>query len=406
MVNDVFTPAEILLPSNDLMNLWSVIACDQFSSEREYWQSVRSQIGDAPSTLNMIIPEAYLGEIDEEAAIEKICASMDEYVSQGILREITSSFVYVERTLGDGSVRKGIVGAVDLEEYEFRGTDAAILASEATVLDRLPARIRIRRAAQLEIPHIMAFIDDVDATIIEPLAGKTDSLPQLYNFKLMESGGYIAGWQVTGTYAESVMNAIRVLQTKNRTLIVIGDGNHSLASAKVFWDEIKQSLNPEERETHPARRALLEINNVYDPSIVFEAIHRVAFGIDPTDFETAFKEAMPAGGNYELRWVAGSRGGTVGIYADCIGDVVKTVQSFLDDIIERKGCTIDYVHDEDSVIKLGSKPDCAGIILPAMDKSDLFDTVTTKGIFPKKSFSVGHARDKRYYLECRKITAT
>ena len=406
MIKDVFTTADIKLPHEDSMEVWSVIACDQFSSEREYWERVKAQTGSNPSTLNMIIPEAYLGEIDEETATKNICNAMEAYSNQDILREISDSFVYTERTLGDGSVRRGLVGAVDLDEYEFSGGDAAILASEATVLDRLPARIRIRRAAQLEVPHIMAFINDINKTVIEPLTSLAiENLPVLYDFDLMESGGHIKGWQVTGTYAETILEAMRALHSKDRTLMVMGDGNHSLAAAKVFWDELKQTLSPEERESHPARKALLEVNNVYDPAISFEAIHRVVFNVDSSDFISALKENLTQGSaaNYPVRWTANSQSGEINVAADCIGDAIEAIQAFIDDYSKRNNCEIDYIHGEASVKKLASLENCVGIILPAMDKSDLFATVKTTGIFPRKSFSVGHARDKRYYLECRSI---
>jgi len=385
------------------MENWSVIACDQFSSEREYWERVRGRVGDTPSTLNMIIPEAYLEETDERESIESIRAAMDGYMSGGILREAKDSFVYVMRTQPDGRVRRGLVGTVDLEDYDFSGKKAAILASEGTVLDRLPARIRIRRAACIELPHIISFIDDRDATVIEPLSKLVGELPVLYDFTLMEGGGNVKGMRVTGKNAEAIMHAMRVLHKKNDILMVIGDGNHSLASAKVYWDELKQGLSAAERETHPSRRALLEVNNVYDDAISFEAIHRVVFDIEPTEFVSAFKDVIPRGADYELQWVSGGKSGTIGVKAGCIGDMLTSMQTFLDEYVNQTGCRVDYIHGADSVERLAGEERCLGLILPAMDKSELFATVAARGVFPKKSFSVGHARDKRYYLECRSI---
>ena len=404
MEKNVFTPDNILLPEGISPEKWSVIACDQFSSERDYWDRVRGSVAGEPSTLNMIIPEAYLEETDEEQAIAKIRAAMDDYMSRGALREIKDSLVYVERTQPDGRVRRGIVGTVDLEEYEFSRTDAAILASEGTVLDRLPPRIRIRRAARLELPHIMAFIDDKNSTVIEPLASKADSLPLLYDFALMEGGGHIRGMQLTGGDADAVLEALRALRKDNGMLMVVGDGNHSLAGAKVYWDELKHSLSEEEQQTHPARRALLEVNNVYDPAISFEAIHRVVFGAPPLEVLKEFEAAMPHGADYELRWIVKGQSGVTGVKADCIGSMISSVQAFLDEYVRRTGCRVDYIHGEDSLRKLVEEGDGFGLVLPAMDKSDLFATVAARGVFPKKSFSVGHARDKRYYLECRDIT--
>jgi len=403
MSKDVFTPADILLPQGVAPEIWSVIACDQFSSERDYWQRVNEKVNGAPSTLNMIIPEAYLEGIDEEKEIKRICAAMDDYAQRGLLCKIDNSFVYAERTQPDGRVRRGLVGAVDLEEYDFSGGDAAILASEGTVLERLPARIRIRRAARFELPHIMTFIDDIESTVIEPLAEKSGKLPLLYDFDLMEGGGHIRGLRVAGSEADGVMAAMRALHEKNRTLMVMGDGNHSLAAAKVYWDEIKQSLSETERENHPARRALLEVNNVYDPAITFEAIHRVIFGVEPIGFVSELEKAMPQGTDYHLRWVTRAQSGVIGIAAKCIGDLLTAMQSFIDGYIQHTGCSIDYIHGEDTAKSLAGGEGCLGLILPAMDKSELFATVACRGVFPRKSFSVGHARDKRYYLECRGI---
>jgi len=401
MSKSVFMPADILLPEGVSMERWSVVACDQFSSERDYWDRVRETVGDAPSTLNMIFPEAYLGMIDEADAVAQIRAAMDDYTARELFRKVRDSFVYVERTLPDGRCRRGLVGAVDLEEYDFSGGEAAILASEGTVLDRLPARIRIRRAAQLELPHIMAFIDDRDGTVIEPLVDK--ALPVLYEFDLMEGGGHIRGSRVHGVDADGALSAMHALHEKSRALMVMGDGNHSLAAAKVYWDELKQGLSDAQRQTHPARFALLEVNNVYDPAIDFEAIHRVVFGVDPSKLVRALEAAMPKGTDYEMRWVSREGRGAIGCAADCIGDFLEAMQTFLDDYAQKTGSVIDYIHGDDTVMELAKGDGCLGVILPAMDKSELFKTVMANGVFPRKSFSVGHARDKRYYLECRSL---
>jgi len=403
MTKDVFTPSDILIPDGISMENWSIIACDQFSSERDYWERVSERVAGAPSTLNMIIPEAYLEETDEEKEIGKISAAMNEYISGGFLREVKDSFIYVERTQSDGRVRRGLVGVADLEDYEFSGKKAAILASEGTVLERLPARIRIRRAARLELPHIMTFIDDRDAAVIEPLSKITEKLPLLYDFTMMEGGGRIKGMRVSGTDAETVMKAMRALYERNDMLMVVGDGNHSLAAAKVYWDELKYTLSDSARETHPARRALLEVNNVYDPAISFEAIHRVVFDTEPSELVKSLENAVPRGGDYQLSWVSQGKSGTIGISAGCIGDMLTDLQTFLDDYVRRTGCRVDYIHGADTVKKLAGDVRCLGLILPSMDKSELFATVAQRGVFPKKSFSVGHARDKRYYLECREI---
>ena len=440
MIKDVFTTADILVPEGVPMEEWSVIACDQFSSERDYWERIREKVGGAPSTLHMIIPEAYLDEIDEEKKTGEISAAMDEYLRRGVLRAAKDSFVYVERTQPDGRVRRGLVGAVDLEEYDFSGGPAAILASEGTVLERLPARIRIRRSAGLELPHIMVFIDDKAAAVIEPLSKRADELPLLYDFDLMEGGGHIRGMRVSGDAADAVAAAVRSLHTPEHTpgahgipgasermLMVVGDGNHSLAAAKVYWDELKQGLSDKERENHPARLALVEVINVYDPAISFEAIHRVIFDVDPAEMIYALNNAFAGGsgcdkqdrgeyekqggsecdkqgrGEYELRWITSAQSGSVRVSADCIGDMLTALQEFLDRHIKRTGCRVDYIHGADTAERLARQERRLGLILPAMDKDELFKTVAAGRVFPKKSFSVGHAQDKRYYLECRAI---
>ena len=403
MKKDIFTTADILLPNAAALEKWSVIACDQFSSEPDYWERIRSYVGDMPSTLNMIIPEAFLNKMDLEREAKKISAATEGYAERGILRKVENSFIYVVRGLPDGRRRYGLVGAVDLDEYDFSGGKAAVLASEGTVLDRLPARIRVRRAVRYELPHIMAFIDDKEKTVIEPLTQKADSFPPLYDFDLMEGGGHIRGMRVSGGEVDRIAAAMRSLHEKSETLIVVGDGNHSLAAAKVIWDELKHSLTSAERKTHPAGKALLEICNVYDPAIDFEAIHRVIFDVDPAGFIGALAEAMPGGRDYELLWVSRRQSGAIGVSAACIGDMLTALQKFTDEYIISTGCRVDYIHGEDTVLRLAQGDRCLGLILPAMEKSELFGTVANKGPFPKKSFSVGHARDKRYYLECREI---
>jgi len=404
MSKGIFTPTNILLPKDtSKMQNWAVIACDQFSSEHDYWERVKEVVGDFPSTLKMIIPEAYLEEINEDEEIRKISKTMTDYLNGSVLCEVRDSFVFVERTQPDGRIRRGIVGALDLDAYEFAKDKAVVRASEGTVMDRLPPRIRIRERASLELPHIITFIDDRDNTVMAPLMAKSANFPVLYDFDLMEGGGHIRGLKISGDDADAVMASLEILKEKNDMLMVIGDGNHSLAAAKVYWDEIKESLSEAEREVHPARRALVELNCVYDNAIDFEAIHRVIFDVEPDDFLKALEKAMTAGDGYKIRWVCKGRSGEITVKADCIGDMLSELQEFLDDYTQNTSARIDYIHGEDSVLKLSEGERSMGLILPSMDKAELFATVEVRGVFPKKSFSVGHARDKRYYLECRKI---
>jgi len=402
-MKNVFQTTDILIPDGIPMQAWSVIACDQFSSEPEYWERVKKNAGDNQSTLNMIIPEAYLEKIDEETAIQNIGNAMENFLQSGKFKEFKDSFIYVERTQPDGRVRKGLVGAVDLDEYDFTGVSAAIRASEGTVLDRLPPRIRIRKNVPLELPHIITFIDDKNRAVIEPVSEKTDNLELLYDFDLMEGGGSIKGYKVSGKEAQRIMSAMRALNEQNEMLMIMGDGNHSLAAAKVYWDEIKQNLSEQERKNHPARAALVELNNVYDTAISFEAIHRVMFNINPEKFIADFTAAVPGGNDYTIKWFSKEKNGEIGIKADCIGDMLTIMQEFIDDYIKGSESIIDYIHGDESTIMLAKGDNCVGFILPAMDKSDFFETVEKSGVFPRKSFSVGHAEDKRYYLECRKI---
>ncbi|MCL2045189.1 MAG: DUF1015 domain-containing protein [Oscillospiraceae bacterium] len=403
MKKDVFTKADILLPKAVFLENWSVVACDQYSSQADYWERVSERVGDNPSTYKMIIPEAFLAQRDVEIETSNISEEMNRYLNDGILETVENAFIYVERTLSEGQIRRGLVGAIDLEEYSFSGEDASILASEGTVLDRLPARISVRRAVPLESTHVLAFINDVEKTVIEPLEEKVDLLPLLYEFELMEDGGKIRGMCVQGSIADDIITALSNLHEKMNPLIIIGDGNHSLAAAKVYWDELKQSLSQEERITHPARKALLEINNVYDSAIGIEAIHRAIFNVDEADFITKLSEHMTQGGDYEIHLHSSTQNETISVAADCIGDMLAMLQGFLDEYSKKTGSHIDYIHGEETVLQLAKEPRCVGLILPAMEKSELFGTVSTMGVFPKKSFSVGHANEKRFYLECRAI---
>jgi len=406
MVSPVFLPADILLPQNACMTRWSVIACDQFSSQREYWERVDKFVGDAPSTLRLIVPEAYLDEIVPEESAREIVRTMRAYLGSGLFRTLPQSFVYVERTLASGAVRRGLVGMLDLEQYDFTpGASAPVRASERTIIERLPARVAVRRGAPLELPHIMALIDDAEGRVIEPLSEKTAQLEQVYEFELMEGGGTVRGWRVAGELAESVQRALHDLPARRGVRIVIGDGNHSLAAAKEMWDGIKPSLSESERRSHPARYALVELNNVYDPSIEFEAIHRIVFGADAQELLTEARQAFEAGEgeSYAVRYVTPGGEGVLTLRAESIGGMIARLQAFLDDFVARRRCTIDYIHGEDAVSEMARRPGATGFILPAMRKDALFRTVEAGAVFPKKSFSIGHARDKRYYLEARRI---
>ena len=406
MTKNAFYPADILLPAGIDMTKWSVVACDQFSSERAYWERAAALVGESPSTLKLIVPEAYLEETDTVKSAEVIGDAMQGYLDGGLFRTLTDSYIYLERTISDGRVRRGLVGAIDLEAYDFTvGSASVVRASEKTIVSRLPARIDVRRRALLELPHIMALIDDRAGSVIEPLAQKTAGYEPVYDFELMEDGGAIRGWRIHGSDAAAVSEALGRLFEGRNVHIIIGDGNHSLAAAKGYWDEIKVSLDDKAREKHPARFALVELNNVYDTAISFEAIHRVVTGCDPKALMEALEKQLPKaeGRVYTLHWVTASGEGDLRVGASCIGDFIDALQTFLDDYVRDTGCGIDYIHGDDSLRALAQSDGAVGFLLPAMDKAELFETVITRGLFPKKSFSIGRARDKRYYLESRCI---
>ena len=405
MTAPVFSPADILLPET-VTDKWSVVACDQFTARRDYWDRVDKAVGDAPSTLRMILPEAYLGLDGEAERAAAIHSAMERYLTGGVFRTVPDSFVYVERGTSAG-VRRGLVGAIDLESYDFDpASSAPVRASENTVVSRLPARVEVRRRAALELPHIMALIEDPEKTVIEPLSEKAASMSLLYDVELMEGGGHITGRRVSGADADAVSRALNALFGSKPVQIIVGDGNHSLAAAKRYWDEIKPSIPEGERASHPARFALAEVNNVYDEAIRFEAIHRVVFGCGGMRFVERFSAlAAKTQGNteYAVRWACGGFEGETKVRAQSVGGLIAAVQEMLDSAAAETGGDIDYIHGEDAARDLARSPENACFLLPAMGKGDFFATVEKGGLFPKKSFSIGHAEDKRYYMECRKI---
>ncbi len=401
-MKSVFSPANILLPKENF-ETWSVIACDQFSSEKSYWDRVSEKVGSFPSTLNMVVPEAYLGSVSMEEASLSRNEKMEEYLDGDVFSLVENSFVYVEREITGGKCRRGIVGKIDLEAYDYiSGTTPAARASEKTVVDRLPPRIKVRSGASLEMPHILVLIDDEKRQAIEPLTEKKASFEKLYDFSLMENGGRICGWRVSDEEAEKVMAEMDRLAERD-VQFVIGDGNHSLAAAKDIWREVKKTLSQEEMEDHPSRFALVEVCNVYDEGIEFEPIHRIVFHCDPEKVLAELEKEAGDEKGRELLVIANGKRISIRVKNPSLGGLIASVQKVLDRFENEEGCTVDYIHDESALEELAKKENSLAIFLPSMDKSDLFCTVEKEGVFPKKSFSIGHARDKRYYLECRKI---
>lgn len=393
----VFTPADILLPRVDDMTKWSCIACDQFTAEPEYWREAERIVGSEPSTLRLMLPEAWLGVRDSAAETRKIYAAMKDYVNRGIFRTVEQSFIYVERTLPSGAVRRGLVGKLDLECYDWApGSATPVRATEGTVESRLPARVEVRRGATLEMPHIMVFIDDPENSVIPSAAGGE----ALYDFELMLGGGHIRGSRVTGEAAERLTAALEAPEGSVR--FAMGDGNHSLAAAKRCWEQIKRNLPESELETHPARYALAEIVNIHDEAVTFEPIHRVLLETVPRGFIEEAAARLPRGKGQAVTLLAGRREMEIETGMP-LGALVALVDELLGDWRREHGGEPDYIHGDEEARALGGKPSSVGVLLPRLEKAELFPYITEHGPYPKKSFSIGHARDKRYYLECRAI---
>lgn len=394
--------ADILVPANGIdLTKWSVVACDQYTSQPEYWQEVAELVGDAPSTLNLVYPEAFLSEGD--ARIEKINSAMDKYEEDGVFEELLDSLIYVERTMANGKTRKGIVGCVDLEDYDFsKGSKSKIRATEGTVLERIPPRVKIRENAGLELPHVMLLMNDSEKTVIESV----EKGELVYDFDLMENGGHLKGYLLSDFEAERVLAAIDELEenAEDNLIFAVGDGNHSLATAKTCWENIKKTIQSEEWENHPARYCLVELENIHDDALEFEPIHRVVFGSNADELLNGLLEYYPGSstednGGQHLRIVKGNDIKDIYLVNDKSNLAVGSLQNFLDSI----GVEVDYIHGDDVVCNLSKEEGNVGFLLDGMEKSDLFTTVIKDGALPRKTFSMGHAWDKRYYFEAKKI---
>lgn len=411
---NAFIPTEILLPNVKEMSKWAVIACDQFTSDQAYWDRVRKNAEGAPSTINLILPEAELGTAQEAAHTKLINQTMAEYLRSEIFTAYPNSFVYIERTLENGSIRPGLIGAVDLDAYDYStGSTSAIRATERTVVERIPPRQRVRRDAPIELPHILMLCDDHDKVLIEPIGAKKNSLKKLYDFDLMEDGGHITGWLVEGdevaAFNERLASYTATVGEKYKDLngvpmvFAVGDGNHSLATAKSCYEELKANNPGVDLSNHPARFALVELENIHDPAQVFEPIHRIVAKTEPEKLLKALEETWCAEGGFPVKWYIGDKSGTVYLDKARSQLAVGALQGFLDGYLKDNAGEIDYIHDDDALIELAKQPASIGFLLPAMEKSQLFRGVIADGILPRKTFSMGHAREKRYYLEGRKI---
>ena len=416
-MNNIFKPANIMLPKEAPMEKWAVIACDQFTSDNEYWKRVRKNAEGSPSTINLVLPEALLGTPEEEAQTALINKTMADYMDKGVFTTYENSYIYVERTMENGTVRKGLVGMVDLEAYDFNvGSTADIRATEKTVLERIPPRVKVRKDAPIELPHIIMLCDDHEKCLIEPITAKKNTLKKVYDCDLMEGGNHITGYLVEG---KDVEEFDKVFEKYSATvdkkyeglkgtpmILATGDGNHSLATAKTCYEELKKANPGKDLSNHPARYALVELENIHDEAQVFEPIHRVIFGVDGHKVLDDCKKAICVGNandGFAVKAYVGNE--CTEIYLDKKkGELaVGVLQAWLDDYLKKNGGEIDYIHDDDALIELAAKPDSIGFLLPAMEKSQLFRGVIADGALPRKTFSMGHSREKRYYVEARKI---
>ena len=412
-MSNAFKAADILIPSNVEMEKWSVVACDQYTSEPEYWQETERTVGDAPSALRLILPEVYLENSDVDERINEIHRSMEKYLSDGIFKEYKNAMIYVERTTSDG-VRAGVVGAIDLEEYDYRkGSKSSVRATEATVVERIPPRIKVRTGAPLELPHIMILIDDAKRTVIEKIGEKKAKLEKIYDFELMQGGGHIAGYLLGESEINEITAALDALGDPGEfnaryglsgepvMLYAMGDGNHSLATAKEYYERVKK-----ENPNSSARYALAEIVNLHSDALRFEAIHRIVTGVDVGKLLSELKVSLGASENGDGQSFTVVNNGSeekLFITRPTSNLTVGSLQQFLDAYIKENGGKIDYIHGADVVRRLSEASDSVGFLLPDMSKEELFPTVIKDGALPRKTFSMGHAQDKRFYTEARRI---
>lgn len=413
--NLCFSAADILLPDFGKTDgtAWACIACDQFTSEAEYWEETEKIVGEKPSALRLILPELYLGAGDE-ARIENIHAAMEDY-RENVLKEHKNSMIYLRRTCPTGKVREGLIGKIDLEAYDYnKGSTTPVRATEGTVLSRIPPRVRVRRGAALELPHVMILIDDRANALFSLLGAKANGMEKAYAFDLMQGGGSVEGRFIDTDTQKDVLSILSSLGEgeKDPLTFAVGDGNHSLASAKAYYEELKASLGEEKAKNHPARYALAEIVNIHSEALVFEPIYRVVFGADRKDLLSSlatFAAQHKNGYDKQSLAIVYSENGEKckeeftfeqGAHSLTVG----SLQLFLDEYVaSHPEAEVDYIHDVDSLEALATRPGAVGFLFDGMKKEELFFAVSKDGALPRKTFSMGSAREKRYYLEARDI---
>ena len=410
---NLFEPADILIPKGVEMEKWAVIACDQFTSQPEYWERVEKNVGGAPSSLKLIFPEAKLGE-ESKGMVSEIKETMETYLAEGLFTEYKNALIYVERTLLDGSIRKGIVGAINLDEYDYSTHSlSGIRATEKTVVERIPPRKIIRENAVLELPHILLFSDDEKDLMCGYLESVKEELPLVYEFDLMEEGGHIRGRLIKDEKLNAFMEKMEAYgdfiaekyrdSEKVPMMFAVADGNHSLATAKACYEDIKLKNSEKHLLNHPARFALVELVNIHDEAQKFEPIHRIVKNVDVQALLGALLLDSCAEEGYPVKWYSGEKHGVVYLDPERGQLPIGILQNFLDEYLSVHLGTIDYIHGEDVLQNLAKEANAIGFALPAIDKSKFFKGIIEDGVFPRKTFSTGHAQEKRYYLEARKI---
>jgi len=404
-MNEIFSSADILVFSGEDPTAFSVVACDQYTSEPDYWERVENRVGEAPSALRLILPEARLKEADFSESVSAIHRRMEDYLERGLFSVYPDAVFYVERTLRNGRTRRGLIGKFDLEAYDFQaGSKSPIRATEGTVLSRVPPRVKIRENAPLELPHVMLLLNDPARSVIEPLGEKKAGFPQVYAFPLMEDSGRLEGWLLPEGERERVLSALRFPEG-DALRFAVGDGNHSLAAARQYYLDLKAQMG-ESALRHPARYALAELVNLYDNSLEFEAIHRIVTGISPAELREAFEARFPHSeeGGHQVGVAERGEVRTACMTRPTRSLPVGTLQDFLDEyLLSHPEAEIDYIHGEETLKRLSMAPDSVGFLLPPMRKEALFPTVELDGALPRKTFSMGEAWDKRFYFEARRI---
>ena len=418
-MNIPFKRGNILLPKNTDMTKWSVVACDQYTSEPEYWNDVEKIVGDASSTLKLTLPEIYLEDKNISERIAKINSNMKALLDEDFFNEYKDSMIYLERTQSDGKIREGLIGVVDLEAYSYeKGAETPIRATEKTVIERIPPRVKIRENAPLELPHIMILIDDDKKQIIENLKNKVSEDDIVYDFDLMKNGGHVKGYLLNEETMDEVDKGLKELadkevfakkydvNNKEVLLFAMGDGNHSLATAKACYEKLKETMSEEEYLNNPARYALVELVNLHSPALEFEAINRVIFNTEPEKLLNSLKEYYQInkdGNGQEIEVITNDVDEKWYIENPKSNIAVGSIQIFLDEYLKNNEGKIDYIHGEETTKNLAKQSGNVGFIFEAMPKNELFKTVILDGSLPRKTFSMGHSYDKRYYLESRKI---